>query len=237
VTISVGEARSTHNAPHHALEIALHSDAVGLRVTFAREVDTDDAAPGPAELRVLVPIELVATDGRCIDQLVEASDAGTLPAEVVELVVAQFQADLSARLAGDEPLFVMEARWAAVVVACACAATGRRPSAERLADARRAQVARIVERHCADVALTPDTIARALGVSRRTLYLLTAHLGGLADYIRTIRALRALDLLQDPACELSLQQIARQTGFASPKAMSRALIRLVGVSPGRLRCP
>ena len=62
-----------------------------------------------------------------------------------------------------------------------------------------------------DAALTPDAIARALGVSRRTLYLLTADLGGLADYIRTIRVLRALDLLQDPGCELSLQEIARLT--------------------------
>ena len=122
-------------------------------------------------------------------------------------------------------------------VDCLCLVSGRRPSAEQLAVARRAQVARIVERHCADSALTPDAIARALGVSRRTLYLLTADLGGLADYIRTIRVLRALDLLQDPACELSLQEIARLTGFPSPKAMSRALVRLVGDSPGRLRCP
>jgi AraC-like DNA-binding protein len=237
VTISVGQERATHNAPYHALEIALESDDRGLRVTFARHVADGDAAHGPAELRVRVPVELVAADGRSLDQLIQASDAGTLPAEVVELVVSQFQADLSARLAGDEPPFVLEVRWAAVVVACVCAVTRRRPSADRLADARRAQVARIVERHCGDAELTPDAIARALGVSRRTLYLLTAHLGGLADYIRSIRALRALDMLQDPECELSLQQIARQTGFRSAKAMSRTLTRLVGDSPGRLRCP
>ncbi|MGN6502178.1 MAG: helix-turn-helix transcriptional regulator [Pseudolysinimonas sp.] len=237
MTISVGQEQATRNAPFSALEVALESADSGLRVTFARHVTSGDDPHGPAELRVRVPLELIAADGRCIDQLAEASDAGALPAEVVELVVAQFQADLSSRLTGDQPPFVLEVRWAAVVVACICAVTGRRPSAERLADARRAQVARIVERHCGDAALTPDAIARALGVSRRTLYLLTAHLGGLADYIRSIRALRALDLLHDPTCELSLQQIARQTGFRSPKAMSRALIRLVGDSPGRLRCP
>jgi AraC-like DNA-binding protein len=237
VTISIGEERATHNAPYHALEITLESDDRGLRVTFARRVADDDDSPGPAGLRVLVPLDLVAADQRCIDRLVEASDAGTLPAEVVELVVARFQADLSARLARDEAPYVLELRWAAVALDCLCLVSGRRPSAEQLAVARRAQVARIVERHCADAALTPDAIARALGVSRRTLYLLTADLGGLADYIRTIRVLRALDLLQDPGCELSLQEIARLTGFPSPKAMSRALVRLVGDSPGRLRCP
>ncbi|HTL42677.1 MAG TPA: helix-turn-helix transcriptional regulator [Pseudolysinimonas sp.] len=237
MTISIGEERATRNAPQHALEIAVESDDTGLRVRFTRQAASGDASPGPAELRVLVPLELVAADERCIDQLVAASDAGTLPPEIVEVVVAQFQADLSARLSGDEPAFVLEVHWAAVVATCVCAVSRRRPSAERLTDARRAQVARIVDRYCADAALTPDAIARALGVSRRTLYLLTAHLGGLADYIRTIRVLRALDLLQDPACELSLQQIAQQTGFPSPKAMSRALVRLVGDSPGRLRCP
>jgi AraC-like DNA-binding protein len=235
MTIAVGEERATHRAPDLALEIALESGDRGLRVTFTRQVADGVDEHGPAELRVLVPVELVAADGRSIDQLVDVSAAAALPAEVVELVVAQFQADLSARLAGTDPPFVLEVRWAATVAACVVTVTRRRPSAERLADARRAQVARIVERHCGDAALTPDAIARALGVSRRTLYLLTAHLGGLAEYIRTVRALRALDLLHDPGCDLSLQQIAHETGFRSAKAMSRALARLAGDSPGRLR--
>lgn len=158
-----------------------------------------------------------------------ASDPG-LVAPVLESLRLVFEHP--ARLAP----FSTDAVWARTFGALISGVTGTQPSPEIVGSARRAQVVRIVERYGSDPRLTPETLAHALAVSRRTLYELTGSIGGISEYIRLSRARRAIDMLSDRRFDgVTLTQIASDAGFSSPKQLTRTLATTYGTSPAAVR--
>jgi AraC-like DNA-binding protein len=125
--------------------------------------------------------------------------------------------------------------WARAVTQLVADITGVRPATEEVARARLAQVVLLAQRHATDPRLTPDTLATALGVSRRTLYLLTqGTLGGVSTIIREQRLDRAVDLLLERR-DLGLQQVAVLAGFGTLPQLNRAAVDAFGLSASGIR--
>ena len=84
--------------------------------------------------------------------------------------------------------------------------------------------------------LTPDSIAKALRISRATLYRVCAPLGGIHQYIRQQRLRRVLNNLVDKnLLHLSITQIASLWGFNDPSSFNRIFKREFGVTPSIVR--
>ena len=80
--------------------------------------------------------------------------------------------------------------------------------------------------------LSPDTIARAINVSRAKLYRICEPLGGVQNYIRQQRLRRALKGLVSPGdSHLSIAQIGARWGFEDSSSFTRAFRREFGLSP------
>lgn len=80
--------------------------------------------------------------------------------------------------------------------------------------------------------LTPDTIARAINVSRAKLYRICEPLGGIQNYIRQQRLRRALKgLMNKNQNHLSIAQIGARWGFEEASTFTRAFKREFGLSP------
>lgn len=102
--------------------------------------------------------------------------------------------------------------------------------------ARRVQARRYIGLHLADPRLSPADVAAALHISRRTLYAaLAADSRGIAAQIRQQRLQQARALLADPACNLSITQIAARVGLPGPAHFSRLFRAEYGHSPRELR--
>lgn len=185
-------------------------------------------------LRIHVPLEVIPASAHDLQRLVDASAADALPASVLTAVTAQVAADLSVSVA-KVALFAREPRWAAVVARAVEELTGRRAAVSLIDRARRAQISRIIRQYSDDARLTPETMAAAMGISRRTLYLAAEPLGGLAEYLRSVRAARAIERIEDPTENASLEAIALESGFTSPRRMARAIQSELGVNPTSLR--
>lgn len=83
-----------------------------------------------------------------------------------------------------------------------------------------------------DPSLTPDRVAKALGISRATLYRAFAHQGGgIAQVIRDARLEKAKELLESSARDVSISEIALQCGILDTVNFSRQFRRRFGLSP------
>lgn len=94
-----------------------------------------------------------------------------------------------------------------------------------------------VRRRLGDADLTPDGVARAVGVSTRHLNRLLARDGRTLGELITAERLDAAhrDLL-DPACQhLRVADIAARWGFSSQAHFTRAFRRAFATTPGRVR--
>jgi AraC-like DNA-binding protein len=127
---------------------------------------------------------------------------------------------------------------AAVELVAACVA----PSRDGLARAAPAIDASLLLRarahidgRLADPALEPDSVARAMGLSRSTLYRLFAGLGGVAGYIQARRLARVKALLADGRQTRRISELAYQYGFSDEAHFSRAFRRAYGLSPREWR--
>ena len=95
---------------------------------------------------------------------------------------------------------------------------------------------RFIERNLDRAELNPEMLARALRCSRTQVYRLFAHHGlAVMDYIRDRRLGRCRDMLSDPACVLSIAEIASLCGMDNPSAFSRGFRRRYGCAPGDMR--
>lgn len=83
--------------------------------------------------------------------------------------------------------------------------------------------------------LTPDALARELGISRTRLYQLFAASGGVLQYVRNRRLAAAHAALSDPANTQRILEIAQTAGFDSPASFSRAFSQAYGYSPREAR--
>jgi AraC-like DNA-binding protein len=124
----------------------------------------------------------------------------------------------------------------ALVAACLApsrAAAERADAPLRLA--RIAEIRRHVDDRLCSPALSPETIAKALGLSRSTLYATCAPHGGVAAFIQRRRLERIRALLADPRNDQRISQIAYRHGFVSKAHFSRAFRDTFGYSPREAR--
>ncbi len=129
---------------------------------------------------------------------------------------------------------VAETIGALVMAALACGDKPPRPARHEL---RLEQAQRAVLRHLDDPALGPDLLARALGVSRRTLYLLFRRHGTTpAAFILETRLQRCRAAIEDPVRpQRTLTEIAYDHGFSDSAYFSRAFRAHFGVCPSDWR--
>jgi AraC-like DNA-binding protein len=96
------------------------------------------------------------------------------------------------------------------------------------------QARRYVHGNLHDGDLSPESVVTSLGLSRRTLYRLFEHEGGLGAYIRHVRLRAAADeLVAWPG--VPVQDIAYGHGFRSASDFTRAFRRAYGLAPQDVR--
>lgn len=98
-------------------------------------------------------------------------------------------------------------------------------------------VQRWIAGHLQEADLSAKTVARAFGISRRTLYNLFATEGTTPRfYILEVRLQMVAQRLRDPAYRgLTVAMIGQQCGFAHPAHMSRCFSSAFEMSPARWR--
>ncbi|GAA2212163.1 helix-turn-helix domain-containing protein [Nonomuraea monospora] len=106
-------------------------------------------------------------------------------------------------------------------------------SAGALRDALESRIFDYIRAHLTDHALTPARIASAHGISLRRLYTIMAEAGvSLAPWIRDQRLAHARRLLAAPdAGRLTIEAVARRSGFVSAAHFSRVFKTAYGHSP------
>lgn len=101
-----------------------------------------------------------------------------------------------------------------------------------LADA----VRRHIEAHLLEPELSPDSVMRTFGMSRRTLYRMFEAAGGFKAYLQKQRLRRAWAALRSPELRhLSIAEIADLHGFPNPESFSRAFRILFDLTPREVR--
>ncbi|WP_245468086.1 MULTISPECIES: AraC family transcriptional regulator [unclassified Mesorhizobium] len=132
--------------------------------------------------------------------------------------------------ADDLPRIVHATR--SMIIACLAPPAEHAAAAEQLASVALMERARRYVQNNLDAArLTPDSMCRALGVSRSRLYQLFEPSGGVLHYIQSRRLLAAHVALSDPTDSRRIVQIAEAFGFSSAANFSRAFSKEFGYSP------
>lgn len=144
--------------------------------------------------------------------------------------------DLAATLAADEPgARAFEALWSSAVTMLLSSLASRPTDARETATVRRALVLRHIDAHLADD-LTPDSIARALGYSRRGLYGILDDGEPVGRLVLTRRLAQAQRLLIDPARRADpIAAIGAEVGLRNAAHFSRAYRAEYGESPSETR--
>jgi len=101
--------------------------------------------------------------------------------------------------------------------------------------ARLAEIRRYIDLHLGSRDLAPDTICKALGLSRSTLYAVCEPYGGVVAMIQRRRLERIRAALTDPQDHRRISEIAYQYGFVSKTHFSRAFRSTFGYSPSEAR--
>jgi AraC-like DNA-binding protein len=100
---------------------------------------------------------------------------------------------------------------------------------------RLTEIRRHIDRNLLSPNLTPDSICRALGLSRSTAYAVCESHGGIAAFIQQRRLDRIHTILSDPREHRPISEIAYQYGFASRAHFSRAFRAAFGYTASEVR--
>ncbi|MFN3815112.1 helix-turn-helix domain-containing protein [Brevundimonas sp.] len=111
--------------------------------------------------------------------------------------------------------------------------SGQRSTGERRSPLR--QVCAYIDQHIQDPDLDSDQIARALGISRASLYRLFASAGGVGRYIRRRRLSGAALELSDPTRSARIGEVAIRWGFVNDASFARAFRQAFGIAPRAAR--
>lgn len=137
-------------------------------------------------------------------------------------------AELAASASAD-----LDAAWPPLLRMLVRSLAGQDLAGVDLAPARRARAEHYIRAHLADPGLSPESVALALHVSRRSLY---ADLPAAAAYIRTQRLERALALLTERSQPVrSVAEIGATVGLPDPSHFSRLFHAVYGFSPRQAR--
>jgi AraC-like DNA-binding protein len=125
----------------------------------------------------------------------------------------------------------LAAVWTTLLAMLVRSLAGRDLAGADLAPARRLAAQRYISSHLADPSLSPDTVAVALRISRRSLYACFPGEHGVAGEIRRLRLSRARALLHDPQRTGPIAAIAAEVGLANAAHFSRLFRAAYGQSP------
>lgn len=180
---------------------------------------------------LFMPYDLLAEDAG----LLEAANNSTLSGNLATLLVNYvhgIESNLSRLTAEELPRIVHTIR--DMVVACVSSsvapATATLPNMGMMERAHR-----YIHSNLQSDALTPDSICRALGISRTRLYQLFGASGGVLNYIRKRRLLAAYADLSDPTNNRPISEIAEAAGFDLAANFTRAFSHEFGLSPREIR--
>jgi len=180
-------------------------------------------------LLLYMPRDLFADAAASLD----AKNNSILSGNFANLLVGyinSIEARLRSLTADDLPRIVHATR--SMIIACLGPAAEHAAAAEQLANVALMERARRYVHQNLDAAhLTPDSMCRALGVSRSRLYQLFEPSGGVLHYIQSRRLLAAHIALSDPADSRRIVEIAEAFGFSSAANFSRAFSKEFGYSP------
>ncbi|MFG1430814.1 AraC family transcriptional regulator [Xanthobacter sp. V2C-8] len=161
-----------------------------------------------------------------------------LPLEGLGVILADHLASLARHLprssAQDLPQIAAATR-ALVAAAVAPRADDASGAGALVAHTLRERARRIIRQNIASATLSPESLCRALGVSRSRLYRLFEELGGVSRYIQRQRLLAAFAMLGDPRERRTVAQIAETLGFMDHSGFSRAFRAEFGLSPSAAR--
>lgn len=144
--------------------------------------------------------------------------------------VNSIEASLRSLTVDDLPRIVHATR--SMIIACLAPPAEHAAAAEQLASVALMERARRYVQNNLDAAhLTPDSMCRALAVSRSRLYQLFEPSGGVLHYIQSRRLLAAHVALSDAADRRRIVEIAEAFGFSSAANFSRAFSKEFGYSP------
>jgi AraC-like DNA-binding protein len=120
--------------------------------------------------------------------------------------------------------------WSSTVTLLLGGRDGQRLDPELVAPARRRAAEEHIKANLDDQGLTPDSVGKAVGISRRRVYELFAREGvGVAEYIRAARLERVRELLADPEShDQPIGAIAAAAGFPNQAHFSRLFRQTYG---------
>lgn len=154
-------------------------------------------------------------------------------------LLSDYLLSLEQRLASCEMSDVSAIVRATEAIMIACLSAG---GAEEIAHARDGttlslveRARRIIRRDFFSQELSPDVLARSLGISRSGLYRAFEPYGGVRQVIQEERLAAAHVALADPERTESIVQIAERCGFGDASGFSRAFRRQFGYSPSQVR--
>ncbi|MER9203959.1 helix-turn-helix domain-containing protein [Mesorhizobium sp. M0145] len=180
-------------------------------------------------LFVYLPRDLFADAAATLDAKNNSILSGNF-ANLLLDYVNSIEARLRSLTADDLPRIVHATR--SMIIACLGPPAEQVAAAELLTSVALMERARRYVHHNLDAAhLTPDSMCRALGVSRSRLYQLFEPSGGVLHYIQSRRLLAAHIALSDPADSRRIVEIAEAFGFSSAANFSRAFSKEFGYSP------
>ncbi|TGQ38329.1 AraC family transcriptional regulator [Mesorhizobium sp. M00.F.Ca.ET.216.01.1.1] len=184
-------------------------------------------------LFLYLPRELFEHSAAALD----AKNNSTLSGNVANLLIdyiSGIEARLHALSANDLPRIVHATR--DMIMACFSPSKDQTAVAEHLAGvALMERARRYIQGNLDAIDLTPDTVCRALGISRTRLYQLFEPNGGVSHYIQRRRLLTAHAALSDPEETRRIIDIAEAVGFNSAANFSRAFSKEFGYSPREAR--
>ncbi|MEO3473368.1 AraC family transcriptional regulator [Roseomonas sp. CAU 1739] len=125
---------------------------------------------------------------------------------------------------------------AAMITACVCGTSDALGGAQPYLQAhQRARALTVIRRNLGSPRLTPQSVGRALGVSRSQLYRAFEPVGGVASAIQEERLKAVGRLLLQPDEARSIVKIGEAVGFFDPSSFSRQFRRSFGVTPTEWR--
>lgn len=207
-----------------------------------------ESHPGRAELRSLgYPYRGRTTDSESFflylprdlfaDVNLDAKNNSILSGNVANLLVDYLngiEMTLRSLTVEDLPRVVHATR--SLIIACLSPPGVRDAAVEQFAGVALIERARRYIQHNLDaIDLTPESVCRALGVSRTRLYQLFEPSGGVLHYIQRRRLLTAHGALSDPTDNRRIIDVAETVGFSSAANFSRAFSKEFGYSPREAR--
>jgi AraC-like DNA-binding protein len=218
-----------------------HSDERGLVLRSLRLYEgasgfIRDDPSGSTYLVVQVFSDLIPCADAELDAVLGLGELSMFPQAALPTLA--LMRDLANALVDDSyPSYAIEVTWARGLGTLVQKLTGVTPPPDAVNRARIAQAERVIERFSGDSRLSPESLADALAISRRTLYgLETAFPGGIGEQIRLARISAACRLLSDPEwAGATVETIARRSGFSSAQRLRRALASVGLESPEKLR--